>query len=377
MTYSRPIGQSVIPILVALVGLTGVRSASAQRNNLPPRRDLATRNSVQIPADTVVEVRLNDRLNSRNARVGDRFTVDVIDDDRSGFPDGTRLEGVVSEAQRSNDDRPGILDMDFRTAVLPDGRRVPIHGDLTGLTEEDIRRSDDGRIVSRRGSNSKFDPKWVGYGAAGGAVLGEILGSNFLKGALLGGLGGAIYGYLNKDKDRGEFRDVSLNEGTTFGVRLTDRVAFQETPNYRYRFRPGRDNLTERVAGRREMFRYGTPTVRLNGRDVRFNDLQPMMLNGTLYVPLRPIAQEANLGFVHERGDDNFTLRTSTGPVRGTVGDIDLDGRGTRNTDDTLNNAPISVNGEIYVPVGFLSRVGDLRANWNRRDLRLDLDSGR
>jgi hypothetical protein len=332
---------------------------------------------VTIPAETVVEVRLNDRLNSRNAREGDRFTVDVIDDDRSGFPDGTRLEGVVSEAQRSSDSRPGILDMDFRAAVLPDGRRVPVRGELTGLTEEDIRRSEDGRIVARRGSNSKFNPKWVGYGAAGGAVLGEILGSNFLKGALLGGLGGAVYGYLNKDKDRGEYRDVSLDEGTTFGVRLTNRVAFQEGADYRYHFRPGRDNPTERVAGRRETFRYGTPAVRLNGRDVRFGDLQPMMVNRTLYVPLRPIAEQANLGFTHERGDDNFTLRTSTGPVRGTVGELNLTGRGARDTDDTLTDVPISVNGEVYVPVGFLSRVGDLRANWSRRDLRLDLDSNR
>jgi hypothetical protein len=208
-------------------------------------------------------------------------------------------------------------------------------------------------------------------------VLGEILGSNFLKGALLGGLGGAVYGYLNKDKDRGEYRDVSLDEGTTFGVRLTNRVAFQEGADYRYHFRPGRDNPTERVAGRRETFRYGTPAVRLNGRDVRFGDLQPMMVNRTLYVPLRPIAEQANLGFTHERGDDNFTLRTSTGPVRGTVGELNLTGRGARDTDDTLTDVPISVNGEVYVPVGFLSRVGDLRANWSRRDLRLDLDSNR
>lgn len=375
---SRMMGRSVVPVLVALVGLTGAQGASAQRN-IPPVRDVrAARDSVTIPAETVIKVRLNDRLNSRNAQVGDRFTAVVDDGDRSGFPDGTRFEGVVSEAQRSNDNRPGVIDMDFRQAVLPDGRKVPINGQLASLSEEDVRRSADGRILSRRGgSSSKFDPKWVGYGAAGGAVLGEILGSNFLKGALLGGVGGAIYGYLNRDKEKGEFRDVTLDEGTTFGVRLTDRVAFQDGNNYRYSYRPGRDNPNERVAGRRETFRYGTPTVRLNGRDLRFTDLQPMMLNGVLYVPLRPVAQEANLRFTHERGDDNFSLQTATGPVRGTVGEVDLDGRAVRDANETLTNAPLSVNGEIYVPVGFLSRVGDLRANWNRRDLRLDLDSSR
>lgn len=374
---SRKMGRSVVPMLVTVMGLTSVSGAYAQRNTPPAREALSNRGGVEIPADTVVKVRLNDKLNSRDARVGDRFTVDVMDDDQSGFPDGTRLEGVVSEAQRSNDNRPGVLDMDFRQAVLPDGRKVPIRGQLSGLSEEDIRRGADGRIRSRHSSSSKFNPKWVGYGAAGGAVLGEIFGSNFLKGALLGGLGGAVYGYLNRDKDKGEFRDVSLNEGTEFGVRLSDRVAFQEETNYRYHFRPGRDNYNERVAGRRETFRYGTPTVRLNGRDVRFGDLQPMMLNGVLYVPLRPVAEQANLDFNHQRGDDTFTLRTSNGPVRGTVGEVDLDGRGSRTSDEPLANAPLSVNGEIYVPVSFLSRVSDLRANWNRQDLRLDLDSMR
>jgi len=372
---SQKIGRRVVPVLVALVGLTAAQGASAQRNTPPARESRAARESVVIPADTVIKVKLNDRLTSRNARVGDRFTAVVDDGDRSGFPDGTRFEGVVSEAQKSGDNRPGVIDMDFRQAVLPDGRKLPINGRLASLSEEDVRRSADGRIMSRRGgSNSKFDPKWVGYGAAGGAVLGTIFGSNFLKGALLGGVGGAIYGYLNRDKDKGGFRDVTLDDGTSFGVRLSERVAFQDGANYRYSYRPGRDNLNERVAGRRETFRYGTPTVRLNGRDLRFTDLQPMLLNGVLYVPLRPIAQEANLRFTHERGDDNFTLQTANGPVRGTVGEVDLDGRGTRNVEDTLTNAPLSVNGEIYVPVGFLSRVSDLRANWSRQDLRLDLE---
>lgn len=377
MRQSRMIGRSMVPVLAALIGLTGVRSASAQREPLPSRDRVSSRQSVTIPADTVVQVRLNDRLSSRNAQVGDRFTAVVDDDDWSGFPEGTRFAGVVSEVQKSSDSRPGILDMQFRQALLPDGRKVPINGHLASLSEEDVRRDADGRILSRRGGGgSRFDPKWVGYGAAGGAVLGTIFGSSFLRGALLGGVGGAIYGYLNRDRGRGEFRDVSLDEGTNFGVRLADRVAFQDANNFRYANRPGRNNPSERVAGRRQVYRFGTPTVRVNGQDVRFTDQQPMMLNGVLYVPLRAVAQQANMRFTHERGEDTFTLQTDQGPVRGTVGEVDLDGRGTRVSDEPLGNAPLSVNGEIYVPVSFLSQVSNMRANWSRRDLRLDLDSG-
>ena len=79
----------------------------------------------------------------------------------------------------------------------------------------------------------KFDWKWVGYGAGGGAVLGTIFGGNLLRGALLGGLGGAVYSYLNRDKNR-EFKDVELSRGTEFGIRLDNRVAFADRTDYEY-----------------------------------------------------------------------------------------------------------------------------------------------
>lgn len=361
------IGKSAGPLVAALGCVLGANAAHAQRGA-----------EVAIPANTIIRVKLQERLTSRNARVGDRVTATVDADDRSGLPEGARIEGRVSEVQRASDSRPGIIDMDFTRVVLPDGQSATLRGNLASLSEENIRQTADGRIQSRRrGSGEKLDPKWVGYGAGAGAVLATIFGESFLQGALLGGLGGAVYGYLNKGKggDRGEFREVTLDEGTPFGIRLADRVAFRERDSYRYGFRPGRD--VERVAGTRQNFRYGTPTVRLNGREIRFTGAQPMTLNGTLYVPLRPVAEEAGLRFNHQTGNDNFVLRTQSGPIRGTVGDPNLDGRGTIDVNDTLTSAPISINGEIFVPIGFLSRVGDLRANWNRQDLRLDLESDR
>src|SRR5690606_35021591 len=112
--------------------------------------------------------------------------------DRSGFPRGTRFEGVVTEVARAGKNEPGVLDVEFRRAILPDGRAMAISGELAGLGDDDVRRRSDGRLESRHSSRKeKFDAKWVGYGAAGGAVLSTIFGGGFLKGALLGGLGGA------------------------------------------------------------------------------------------------------------------------------------------------------------------------------------------
>jgi hypothetical protein len=64
--------------------------------------------------------------------------------------------------------------------------------------------------------------KYVAIGAAGGLLIGSVLGKN-----VVGGLLGAGAGYLlgkNKDKKR-EQRDVVLKEGTELGVRLDRTVA--------------------------------------------------------------------------------------------------------------------------------------------------------
>jgi hypothetical protein len=72
--------------------------------------------------------------------------------------------------------------------------------------------------VATTGSK-KNTTKYVGYGAAGGLILGSLLGSNVL-GAVAGGAAGYLLG--KKKKARG---DVVLKDGMTLGVRLDKRVA--------------------------------------------------------------------------------------------------------------------------------------------------------
>ncbi|HEU4754158.1 MAG TPA: stalk domain-containing protein [Armatimonadota bacterium] len=359
---SRTAGRFALPALLTLFGVLAAGGAAAQTRGV-------------VPADTVIRAKLDESVSSRNARIGDHVTASVTADDRSGFPDGTRFEGTITEVERASKDEPGVLDMRFRNAILPDGRRVAIDGRLASLSDDDVRRTSDGRLESRRrgGGGGKFDAKWVGYGAAGGAVLATIFGGGFLKGALLGGLGGAVYGYLNRDKNDGgrdRYRDVELSRGTEFGIRMNDRVAFDSRGNYRYNDRPGR--VSDRVAGSREAYRFGTTTVRVNGRAVDFPaDLRPMMVNGTLYVPLRPVAEAANLRFNHEVGDESFTFG-SRRDARYSVGEFGFDRQGA---EEDTGLAPIAINGEIYAPTEWLSRAGDMDVNWNRRGMRLDLDT--
>ncbi len=246
MKTQRILGAAVLPAMLAVSVVPTTATAQGSR--------------IRIPEDTVVRVRMDDSLNGRSAREGERVMASVDRDDRSGFPIGTRFEGVVTEARRAADRRPGLIDMEFRRAMLPDREWIPVNGRLSRLAGDEVRRGDFGRLEARRGSGgNQFNAKWIGYGAAGGAVLGVLLGGDgkdWLKGALLGALGGAAYGYINRDRDRGrdygDFGDVNVGRGTEFGVRLDRSVSFADRNNYRYAGDVGRyrERYDDRYDGR-------------------------------------------------------------------------------------------------------------------------------
>jgi hypothetical protein len=177
---------------------------------------------VSLPADTVLRIRLNDTIGSDRSRAGERFQATVED---PSLPRGTRVEGVVLGATRATQGTPGKLGVDFRTLELPDGRRVSISGSPTGLDAKSVRTSANGRLVATPRSKSNTG-KYIAYGAAGGLLIGSLLGKN-----VVGGLLGAGAGYLigkNKDK-KARSRDVVLQHGTELGVRLDRPVAVSRT----------------------------------------------------------------------------------------------------------------------------------------------------
>ncbi|MBM3459070.1 MAG: hypothetical protein FJX77_11135 [Armatimonadetes bacterium] len=236
----RAMGRALLPAILTVSMLPVAAGAQGDR--------------VRIPEDTVVRVRLDDAVNGRSAREGQRVMASLDRDDRSGFPLGTRFEGTITELRRAGNGRPGTMDMEFRRAMLPDRDWINLDGRLARLSGDEIRRVDGGRLEARRGG-SRIDTRWIGYGAAGGAVLGVLLGGgsgDLLKGALLGALGGAAYGYINRDRDRDyrDYQDVSLNRGTDFGIRLDRPVSFQDRSDFRYTGDFGRNRGRDRYEDR-------------------------------------------------------------------------------------------------------------------------------
>jgi hypothetical protein len=177
----------------------------------------SARQNVTLPTDRVLEVKLDQTLSSDHNRRGDSFTAAVHD---PSLPEGTVVRGVVIGARPASAGQPGQLGLDFRTLELPNGKQVAISGTAVGLDDNSVRRTSDGRLVAKS-HGTKNTGKYVAYGAAGGLLIGSILGKN-----VVGGLLGAGAGYLigkNKDK-QAEHREIRLKEGTKLGVRLDQRV---------------------------------------------------------------------------------------------------------------------------------------------------------
>lgn len=216
------------------VSLAGVHTAQAQ--DLHPdwsrvwNRDAQplSPGSLLIPANVVVPVTLDQPISSRSARIGDIVTATPVSrvQGDSEFPPGTRFGGVVSQTQPAYGTTPGVLDVDFQSALLPDGTEVPIHGFIASLDSSSV-LDQNGHLIARDGS---YVNAWkaVGIGGGVGFVLGRLLKTNTLVPTILGAAG--AYLYARSNTRRGE--DANIGTNTTLGIRLESEVSFPDTTGY-------------------------------------------------------------------------------------------------------------------------------------------------
>jgi len=144
---------------------------------------------------------------SRTARLEDRFEATVARpvylDGRIVIPDGSRVQGTVTEVQRAQRPaRGGRLNLAFDRLLLDDGSTVDLTARVVQV-HEDIGSGD----TVKQGA----------IGAAIGGILGKVLGGTkgAIVGVLIGGAGGAIAS--NGD-------DVELPAGTVFTLQLDRAV---------------------------------------------------------------------------------------------------------------------------------------------------------
>jgi hypothetical protein len=177
-----------------------------------------------VPANTVIRVRLNEPLNSGTARIGDRFSANVVEPVYAGngidvVPVGSKIWGRVTQVNRAGKRTPGNITVTFYQVEMPNHTTVAINGSLTTLQADDVNADNEGTV--KGGSNRKRDAIFIGGGAATGAIIGAIAGGG--KGAAIGGILGGALGtgarVLEKEKE------AEVKSGTEFGVILNRAVS--------------------------------------------------------------------------------------------------------------------------------------------------------
>ncbi len=165
-------------------------------------------NSVTLYNGTVINTRLNQSLDSNSANVGDTFTMTVIPPYPSGNPlfQGATISGVVTKAVRAGQGRNPEIVIHPRYLRLADGSMATVYGDVTS--------------VAANKSTGQTAAK-----AAGGALIGMLVGNAIGKtifhssaGGAIGLIGGAMMGANNKSNftiPAGANATVQLNQTVT------------------------------------------------------------------------------------------------------------------------------------------------------------------
>ncbi len=236
----KNVAQRALSLFAILALVAGsVLPAAAQRRRTRPtlhrRTTTRTTTRTSTPAvryytlntDQTIRVRMESELNSRTARVGDRFETTVTEPVRSDsgvelLPVGSKVWGRVATVRRAERRSPGNISVAFNSIELPNHASYTINGSLTTLQTDQVNSDSESTVKGR--SNSKRDAVFIGGGAATGAVIGAIAGGG--KGAGIGALIGGALGtggrVLEKEKE------AEVKSGTEFGVVLNRSVRLPE-----------------------------------------------------------------------------------------------------------------------------------------------------
>ena len=197
-------------LAVCLVALISESSSDlfAQRKKKAPLH-------YTVAANSLVRLRLNDSLSSKNAKVGDQFRSTVVDPVYArGFqviPPGSIVIGHVTHVTRAaRKSNAGSLNVAFTGAQLPNGKSYPLNASLA------TSRSADNEGEVKGGSSKKRNVAFI----AGGAVVGGLI--NGAAGAGIGAGAGIAGGLFKKGKE------ADVKPGTEFNIILNQHLTLPE-----------------------------------------------------------------------------------------------------------------------------------------------------
>jgi hypothetical protein len=179
----------------------------APASDTTPRADVV----VTVPAGTVIHAALEDSIHSRLDVSGRIVAAKVMQnvagpDGRTLIPAGAPVQLTVSQVKPGRGDRKGMLE------IRPDSITVAGEARKLEATLQPVPYELRGRGVTGE------EAAKVGVGAAGGAVVGRVLGGN-TRGAVIGGVVGAAGGAVVASQTAA--KDVVVKARTPLALVLT------------------------------------------------------------------------------------------------------------------------------------------------------------
>ena len=194
---------------LVLIALTAADAKVIQARRSAPRP--------LVPAGTQLRVRLNDTISSKNSRVGDRFSANVVNPSRY---EEARINGHIRSIRKSGRVKgKTTMTLAFDSIRLADGRSGIIRGEVLRVYDSDSVKEvdEEGRVKS--GGRGTQTLKRSGIGAVAGAVIGGIAGGG--KGAAIGTIVGGAAGAGSLAV--GGSKELKIESGTEMLIRVNRR----------------------------------------------------------------------------------------------------------------------------------------------------------
>jgi hypothetical protein len=169
--------------LLALAGCNRAKAVDAAGNPVTSVAAPAPVQNAFLPAGTKVRVRLDEAIDTRRNRAGDRFSASLdeplVADNRVIVPKGASFHGHITQSKPSGRFKG-------RAVVALQLDSFELNGQTNEIRSASTARSSAG--------HKKHHLLWIGGGSGGGAAVGAIAGGG--AGALIGAGAGAAAGTL-------------------------------------------------------------------------------------------------------------------------------------------------------------------------------------
>jgi hypothetical protein len=210
---------STIPVRIAVFSFCAIlllATVDAQtRKKSTTARKSAAKPAFNVPVGTQMTIRLEDEIDTKESKDGDRFTATVLSPSR--YADAT-IEGHIAKIEKSGKLKGKTeLSLAFDSIRLRTGEADVIDAQVEKVYGEDSVKEVDEEGNVKSGSKGKTTAIRTGGGAALGAIVGGIAGGG--KGAAIGAAVGAAAG-AGSTYIQGSNK-VKLERGTEILIKTT------------------------------------------------------------------------------------------------------------------------------------------------------------